>query len=64
MDFINDNDEIRWAVKNLPEIQTSHAELRDILEDLPDDAPEWWSHDRTEYLLNQMNPDIEILSKK
>jgi DNA (cytosine-5)-methyltransferase 1 len=56
LDFIHDNDEIRWAVKNLPEIQTSHAELRDVLEDLPDDAPEWWSHDRTEYLLNQMNP--------
>ena len=28
----------------------------DILEDLPQDAPEWWSAPRAEYLLNQMSP--------
>ncbi len=30
--------------------------LRDILEDLPHAAPEWWSGERAEYLLNQMSP--------
>jgi DNA (cytosine-5)-methyltransferase 1 len=30
--------------------------LRDILEDLPHDAPEWWSAERAEYLFNQMSP--------
>ncbi len=56
IDFINNNDEIRWAVKSLPEVQILGSELMDILEDLPDDASDWWSPDRAEYLLNQMKP--------
>lgn len=56
IDFINNNDEIRWTVKSLPEVQMFGSELMDILEDLPDDASDWWSPDRAEYLLNQMKP--------
>ncbi len=54
-DFILANSDIRWSLRRLPTPPASGAKLRDVLEDLPDDAPEWWSRERAEYLLNQMS---------
>ncbi len=54
-DFIRSHREIRWSVRDLPDQPASANRLEDILEDLPEDAPEWWSAERAEYLLNQMS---------
>ena len=51
------NPDIAWRLRDLPEPSTrSTKSLEDILEDLPDNAPEWWSQERVEYLYNQMSP--------
>ena len=56
-DFILANPDIRWNVRPLPPLPSSNGvALKTILEDLPDTAPEWWSQERVDYLLNQMSP--------
>lgn len=55
-DFIVNHPEIAWNIRDLPSQPRLDATLRDILDDLPHTAPEWWSSERAEYLLNQMNP--------
>ncbi|MBO0861339.1 MAG: DNA mismatch endonuclease Vsr [Chloracidobacterium sp.] len=54
--FISSHPEINWDIRALPTPPESAIGLEDILEDLPPDAPEWWSAERAEYLLNQMSP--------
>jgi len=54
-DFIETNGQIRWKIRPLPAPPINQLRLKDILEELPDDAPEWWSTERAEYLLNQMS---------
>jgi len=55
-DFITTHQDIRWALRALPDPPTSsHLRLQDILENLSNDAPEWWSKERAEYLYNQMS---------
>jgi len=54
-DFMLFDTEIQWCMRNLPDQPTRLIDLPEIIEDLPDDAPEWWSHDRALYLLNQMS---------
>lgn len=61
LDFIEENNEIRWAVKSLPEVFLSPAKLRDFLEDLPDDAPDWWTRPRADYLISQMSSKHRIV---
>jgi DNA (cytosine-5)-methyltransferase 1 len=55
-DFIEAHKQIRWKIRPLPAPPGDRSTLEDILEDLPSDAPEWWSTERAEYLLNQMSP--------
>jgi DNA (cytosine-5)-methyltransferase 1 len=54
--FIETNKQIRWNIRALPDPPASKKTLKDVLEILPEDAPEWWSEERAEYLLNQMSP--------
>jgi DNA (cytosine-5)-methyltransferase 1 len=54
--FISSHSEINWNIRALPTPPESSIKLEEILEDLPDDAPEWWSASRAVYLLNQMSP--------
>ena len=53
--FIADHPEIAWHIRPLPAPPRSTRRLEDLLEDLPEDADEWWSAQRTNYLLNQMS---------
>jgi DNA (cytosine-5)-methyltransferase 1 len=54
--YIESHPEIRWSLHSLQEPPTtSPKSLKDILEDLPADTPEWWSQERAEYLYNQMS---------
>jgi DNA (cytosine-5)-methyltransferase 1 len=55
--FIVGHSDIRWHIKNLPPPPTTvRKHLISILDRLPPYAPEWWSQERTQYLLNQMSP--------
>lgn len=47
--------DIEWSLAELPDLPVRFTTLSDILEDLPEAAPEWWSAERTEYLLGQMS---------
>ncbi len=47
---------VRWRVRPLPTPPQHDTRLEDILDDLPDDAQEWWSEPRARYLLSQMSP--------
>jgi len=54
--YIESHPGIRWSIRSLPDPPTASRQcLVDILQDLPSDAPEWWSQERTQYLYNQMS---------
>src|SRR5215813_9168067 len=53
--FISSHPAINWNIRDLPAPPEGQIALEEILEDLPDDAPEWWSAERAEYLLDQMS---------
>ncbi|HLJ56764.1 MAG TPA: DNA cytosine methyltransferase, partial [Chthonomonadaceae bacterium] len=54
-DFILMHDEINWSIRALPPLPSSDARLTDILDDLPSSSAEWWSAERSAYLLSQMS---------
>jgi len=54
-DFILNHPNIRWQLKALPAQPSHQTRLADILEDVPQDSPVWWSHERAQYLLSQMS---------
>jgi DNA (cytosine-5)-methyltransferase 1 len=55
-DFILRHANIRWCLRKLPSPPEKSKILDDIIDELPEDAPAWWSRERAEYLLNQMSP--------
>lgn len=61
-EFILTHPNIRWKIRRLPLPVKCNIKLEDILEDLPPDATEWWSQERSDYLLNQMSPKHRILA--
>lgn len=54
--FIHLNDQIRWDVRELPALPRSTLRVADIVEDLPDDDPQWWNRERAEYFMGQLSP--------
>jgi len=54
-DFIFTHPEIVWDIRHLPRPPSKRQSLPDILDDLPDDSPFWWSEERRDYLINQMS---------
>ncbi len=62
--FILAHSEIHWNVRPLPAQPESSIRLEMILEDLPESAPEWWSAQRAEYLLEQMSPRHRELAER
>lgn len=55
-DFIANHPGIRWRLRSLPEPpECSKHRLEEMLDDLPDDSPIWWSRERREYLYNQFS---------
>jgi DNA (cytosine-5)-methyltransferase 1 len=53
--FIEAHKEIRWSLRELPRLPSTPTSLADVLEELPEDSPVWWSETRVTYLLNQMS---------
>jgi DNA (cytosine-5)-methyltransferase 1 len=62
-DFINAHRNIRWDVRDLPPLPKRRKELRDIIEDLPDNDPHWWSQDRADYFMGQLSRKHDVLAK-
>lgn len=53
--FISSHPQIRWGIQHLPPQPGREFTLEDVLEDLPETAPEWWNRERATYLLSQMS---------
>jgi DNA (cytosine-5)-methyltransferase 1 len=53
--FIKKHPEILWYLRSLPSPPVRKATLPEILEDLPAEAPEWWSEERKRYLFEQFS---------
>ncbi|MGD0769403.1 MAG: DNA (cytosine-5-)-methyltransferase [Tepidisphaeraceae bacterium] len=53
--FINTRQNVRWDVHDLPRLPKPQQKLKDIVQDLPDDDPHWWSKDRAEYFFRQFS---------
>lgn len=54
-EFINLHQNIRWDIRRLPRLPQPSARLSDVIEDLPDDDPHWWSQERADYLFGQFS---------
>ncbi|MDQ1238420.1 MAG: (cytosine-5)-methyltransferase 1 [Thermodesulfobacteriota bacterium] len=53
--FIFGHPEIIWGLRDLPPPPDGAPSLSEILEDLPDDSPYWWTKERSDYLVGQMS---------
>ncbi|MEO7000977.1 MAG: DNA (cytosine-5-)-methyltransferase [Ktedonobacterales bacterium] len=63
--FIAAHPEIAWRIRQLPAPPTASAQrLADLLDNLPDDAPQWWSASRTQRLLGQMSVRHRALAER
>ncbi|MDP2660284.1 MAG: DNA (cytosine-5-)-methyltransferase [Dehalococcoidia bacterium] len=54
-EFMRSNTDLRWRIRRLPPQPTSVRRFESVVEDLPDNAPEWWDRKRSQYLLDQMS---------
>ena len=55
---------IRWSIRKLPPIESNTCTLEDILENIPHTATDWWSQERTDYLLSQMSERHRLIADK
>ncbi len=53
--FIKDNPSIKWNFRPLPDFPELTLSLKDMIDETPDNSPEWWNQKRTDYLLSQMS---------
>lgn len=61
--FIYSHSNIRWDLRKLPLPPKPRKKLRDVLQDLPDDDPHWWSKKRTEYFMGQLSRKHAAIAK-
>jgi DNA (cytosine-5)-methyltransferase 1 len=54
-DFILWHPEIRWCLRDLPQLPRKAHHIEEIIEDVSPNSSYWWSVKRAEYLLNQMS---------
>jgi DNA (cytosine-5)-methyltransferase 1 len=62
--FILRHPEIRWNIRRLPLLPRRKCSLEDIIEDLSESNPLWWSTSRASYLLSQMSPRHRIIADR
>lgn len=55
LEFINLHQNIHWDVRKLPRLPQPKTRLTDVLDDLSDDDPHWWTPDRAKYLFSQFS---------
>lgn len=61
--FIYSHANVRWDICKLPSLPKPRKTLLDILEDLPEDDPHWWSKERARYFMKQMSRNHEVRAK-
>ena len=54
---IDANRDLKWSLQPLPSLPVNRVTLRDVVETLPEEHPAWWSRERVDHLLTQMNPN-------
>lgn len=64
VNFIHKHPEIQWNINHLPSPRQTDLRLKDILEELPEDAPEWWSKTRAQYFFNQMSARHQAIARE
>lgn len=62
--FIHSHPDIAWDLSDVPPLPRPTARLADIVEDLPDNDPHWWSKDRVDYFMNQLSPRHEAEARR
>jgi DNA (cytosine-5)-methyltransferase 1 len=61
--FIASNPDIAWRIAAVPEPPLQSAlSLKDIVEDLPERSPYWWSKQRSDYLYGQFSAKHRALA--
>ena len=55
VDFIKENPDIKWGIRDLPSPPRSNQKLMEILDDPPETSHEWWSRERAGYFLGQLS---------
>ncbi|QNN23004.1 DNA (cytosine-5-)-methyltransferase [Planctomycetales bacterium ZRK34] len=63
IEFINTHQNIRWDIRDLPNLPRTKKRLPDIVQDLPDDDEHWWNNQRAEYFMSQLSPKHEVQAK-
>ena len=62
--FILRHPQIQWNIRQVPHLSDREHSLVDIIEEIPENAPLWWSAERAEYLLNQMSPRHRVIANE
>jgi DNA (cytosine-5)-methyltransferase 1 len=63
-DFINSHPHIDWDIRRLPAPPRPTHALEEILEDLDDADPAWWSGERAVYFWNQLSERHRALAEQ
>lgn len=63
-DFILWHPDIQWNLMDLPPLPKSSRKLDSVIEELSPNSAAWWSHERCQYLLNQMSPKHREIADK
>lgn len=64
INFIATHDDIAWDFQPLPDPPRPTKHLKDIVETLPDDDPNWWNQERAEYFVSQFSPRHEKVAQE
>jgi DNA (cytosine-5)-methyltransferase 1 len=64
VDFVLSHPHIQWRIRPLPEARQTRKTLQSILEDLPENDPNWWNRERAEYFMNQLSPKHLAIARK
>jgi len=54
-DLMTESAGLRWVILDMPPVPRRTSSLANVVEELPESSPRWWSQERVEYLLNQMS---------
>jgi DNA (cytosine-5)-methyltransferase 1 len=55
LDIIKNHENLNWGIINLPKLNPIQSNLKEIIEEIPNDSKLWWSSDRCKKLKNQMS---------
>lgn len=62
VNFIKSHPYLSWDLRSLPDIQSAKVSLAEVIENIPDDDPRWWSRERAEYFFGQLSSRHEKIA--